>query len=102
MAVKGEANADMLSRIPRPVLIAGVIVLIAFAGWMGYRTLGPQPDPVNELTMAQDKWMDRIAKESGGDSSKLAPEDLNKLQKQTYGHGDQALKAYAQKHGYAK
>jgi hypothetical protein len=46
--------------------------------------------------------MNKIAKETGGDFSKLSPEDARKLQTQTFGHGDLALKQWAKDHGYAK
>jgi len=98
----GEGEKKEKKQVPQWAIIAAAVAVLAFVVWWGIRNFGPQPDPTNELTVAQDQWMDRIAKESGGDISKLAPEDLKKLQGQTYGHADLALKAYAQKHGYAK
>jgi hypothetical protein len=97
-----QAGEGEKKQVPQWAIIVAAVAVLAFMVWWGIRNFGPQPDPANDLTRAQDQWMDRIAKESGGDISKIAPEDLKKLQRQTYGHADLALKAFAQKHGYAK
>ncbi|HZP80834.1 MAG TPA: hypothetical protein VFB21_04280 [Chthonomonadaceae bacterium] len=103
MAVKSEKPSFGKQKAGLPAIIIGAVVLIAFLVWMGYRAFGPEPKPPpTEAAKAYDAWWDKIAKESGGDISKLSQEDMRKLQATTYGHGEQALKAYAQEHGYTK
>jgi hypothetical protein len=96
MAVKSGTGEK--SGVPIPIIVVAVVALLAFVVWMGYRALGPQPEPQNELTQAHDKWMDDMAKYSGGDVNKLKPEDMAKLQGQTRGHAAEALKGWIKNH----
>jgi len=99
MAAKTANTAPGSQNVKLPVIIVAVVVLVAFLGWWGWKNFGPQPAIKTEAAVAHDKWMDQIARQSGGDISKLSAEDMEKLQKQTYGHGDLALKAYCKDHG---
>lgn len=102
MAVRGESK-NKGNGVKLPIVIVSVIALVAFLVWMGIRALGPDtPAGPTKSGVVFDSWMDKIAKDSGGDVSKLSPEDLNKLQASSYGHAEQALSHYAKDHGYAK
>jgi len=101
MAVQRQKAALGNRKAGLPAIIIGAVVLLAFMAWWGYKNFGPQPDIKTEAGFAHDEWMNKIAKETGGDISKLSPEDMGKLQKQTFGHGDLALKQWAKDHGYA-
>jgi len=96
MAVK--SRTDEKSGIPIPIIVVAVVALIAFMVWMGYRAFGPEPPVVNDLTIAHDKWLDELAKKSGGDISKLSAEEQLKLQKATFGHGEQQLQSWIKDH----
>lgn len=102
MAVKGAKNARDKNNVNLPIVVIAVIALIVFMGWMGYRTFGPEPRPVNDLTIAHDKWMEQVARDSKGDFSKVKPEDQSRLQKESYGHGEQMLQGYVKEHGVPK
>jgi len=91
------------ARWTTPLAILAVAALIGFLGWWGYQNFGPDPPlPLTPAARAYNKWFDKIAKDSGGDISKLSDEDMGKLQKSTLGHGAIALKGYAKEHGFAK
>lgn len=81
-----------------PIIVVAVLALLAFVGWIGYRTFGPEPPVHNELTDAHDKWLDKVARDSGGDINKVSQEDQMKLQKQYMGHGEQMLKSWLKDH----
>lgn len=102
MAVNHGKDIAGKQNVKMPIVIACVVALIAFMVWYGIRTFGPEPDKKTEAGMANDNWLDKIAKESGGDVSKLSLADLEKLNKQTFGHAQQALQARAKELGAAK
>lgn len=102
MAVNGAKNAKDKTNANLPIIVIAVVALVAFMIWMGYRSFGPEPKPVNDLTRAHDQWMEQVAKVSGGDFSKVKPEDQAKLQSESYGHGDMVLKTYIKEHGIPK
>jgi len=81
-----------------PAMIAiGVLILIVFIGWIGYRNLGPAEHtalPDNVQTPIA-KWIRAKAQESGGDINKLSPDDQQQLQRVTQGKGVAYLKKYA-------
>ncbi len=68
-----------------------VVVLIAFVAFIGYRTFGPDSKPTTATSQAGDDFISQMAKKSGGDMSKLSPEEAEKLNKMTGGHGAQAM-----------
>lgn len=79
-----------------PGLIAGaVILLLAFIAGMAYLNLASHNEPYEPKKTAEgaqtDAWITQKAKESGGDITKLTPEDRDKLQKLTRGFGAMAL-----------
>ncbi len=81
-----------------PVMIGvAVVVLVLFLGWIGYRNFGPPPHPVlpDNVNTPIANWIRTKAHESGGDISKLSPEDQQHLQSLTQGKGAAYLKKYA-------
>lgn len=102
MAVKGAKAGGNKKNVSMPAVIISVFLLVSFMAWWGYRSFGPEPVIKTEAAVSHDQWLDKIAKETGGDFSKVSAADVEKLQKETMGHGDLMLKAYAKDHGYLK
>ena len=79
-----------------PALIAAcVVALLIFVGWIAYANLlaPAKPAPMDAKGQENHAFIKRLAKESGGDMSKLSPEDAQKLQDMTKGYGAMALKS---------
>jgi hypothetical protein len=85
-----------------PAIVAAVVVLVGFIAWYGSKMLAPDTLPKTKTAQAYDDMMDRIAKESGGDLSKVKPEELQLINKNTYGHAQEAITAIAKQKGYIK
>ncbi len=79
--------------VPIPITVLCVAALVAFMVWWGIKSFGPEPELITEAGKKNNAWLDKIARESQGDFSKLAPEDQGLLQKQNFGHGVEAIKA---------
>jgi hypothetical protein len=83
-------------RSVHPGLVAvSVVVLLIVVGWLAYANLlaPPKPAPMDAKGQANHDYIKRLAKQSGGDMSKLSPDDAQKLQEMTKGYGAMALKA---------
>lgn len=83
---------------PAPAVIAvAVVFLMVFIGLIAYHNFGPAPHPVipDNVQTPIASWLRTKAQESGGDISKLSPEDQQKLQTVTQGKGVAYLKKYA-------
>ena len=83
--------------VPPALVAVAVAVVVALAAMVGYKSLSPAaPEIANVEQSPQQKETSAFvalkAKESGGDINKLSPEDRDKLQQLTMGHGEQALK----------
>jgi len=95
MATKsGTSGANQVS----PGLLAAVVVvLVLFVGWLAYHNFVPPKPPVIPDTVNSPvaNWIRSKARESGGDISKLSPEDVQRLQSVTQGKGEAYLKKYA-------
>jgi hypothetical protein len=79
-----------------PTVAAGlVIVLLAFIGWLAYANLfaPPKPAPMDAKGQANHDFIKQLAVKSGGDFSKLSPDEQQKLQKMTSGYGAMAMKS---------
>jgi hypothetical protein len=75
------------------MVVMVVVVLLAFISWLAYANLiAPPSRPMTDKQKETDAWIAKLAKESGGDLSKLNEEDRSKLQQMTAGHGEMALK----------
>jgi len=95
-------NAGNKPNLTTPIAVVVGIAVLIFVIWWGYKNFGPEKAPPTAASNSYDAWFDKVAKESGGDISKLSQADAGKLQSQTLGHGAQALSGYAKQHGYAK
>ncbi len=98
-----SGSSKLQGGVKLPAIIIGAVLLIGLLVMMGVRAFGPDTNQApTSAGVANDKWLDKIAKESGGDLSKVAPEDVSKMQVTYFGHADKALMQYAKDHGYAK
>jgi hypothetical protein len=76
-----------------PIFGVGAAVLVAFAVWLGIRSFsGPSYAPTDK-SVAADNFVAEMAKKSGGDFSKLSPEEQQKLNQMSMGHGSSMLKS---------
>jgi hypothetical protein len=76
-------------------VVAGlVIALLAFIGWLAYVYMlaPPKPAPMDAQGQANHDFIKQLAVKSGGDMSKLSPDEQAKLQKMTTGYGAMAMK----------
>lgn len=84
-----------------PFLIAMVGALaLAAVLWQSYRFFGPQPvysDPTAKPSQTT-LWIRDLAKKTGGDVSKLSPEERSKLDHETRGFSEIALKSALKQH----
>jgi hypothetical protein len=81
--------------VPSPVIMAALGVSLAlFIGWLGYVNLlaPPKPAPMDAKGQANHKFIKQLAVKSGGDMSKLSPDEQQRLQKLTTGYGAMAMK----------
>ena len=80
--------------IPPAVLIVATILLVIVAGYVGYASLfkPPAPAPMDKAAQGKADWIKGLAKQSGGDITKLSKEDAEKLNTMTQGHGSDAMK----------
>jgi hypothetical protein len=81
--------------MPPAVAAALVIVLVAFVGWLAWANLfaPPKPAPMDAKGQANHEYIKQLAVKSGGDFSKLSPDEQQKLQKMTTGYGAMAMKS---------
>jgi len=74
-------------------VIVGLALLAAYVGWLAYASLiAPPTHPMSQKEKTTSAWIKKLAQQSGGDPNKLSPEDRDKLQRMTMGHGEQAMK----------
>jgi hypothetical protein len=81
--------------MPPAVAAALVVVLLAFVGWLAWANLfaPPKPAPMDAKGQANHEYIKQLAVKSGGDFSKLSPDEQQKLQKMTTGYGAMAMKS---------
>lgn len=102
MAAK-SGQASPKNSVPMPIIIVSAVVLLVIISWFAYTNLiAPSPDKETSASNANDQWLDRITKASGGDDTKLNPDDLAKLNAQTRGHAHEMLQGRAKKLGIVK
>jgi hypothetical protein len=73
--------------------IGGIIVLVGTTIWWGLYSFSPQQYPKTQQMIDADNFIAAMAKKSGGDFSKLSPDEQSKLNKMTMGHGPDVLKS---------
>ena len=93
-ANSSKEDAQEKKQVSPLALIAAAVALLAFLDWWGYRSFTPAPLPQTSQEEEFDAWVTQIAKESGGDTSKLSKEDLDKLNQMTGGFGAYELKRH--------
>ena len=77
-----------------PALAAAVVLLVLFVGWLAYRNLGPPPmGPTGPTEQSKNDWLSQLAKQTGGDFSKLDPGTQQKINIYTGGKGAELLKS---------
>src|SRR2546421_12594271 len=90
MAVRKKDNGQRSS--PSPVAVAAVIaVLVLFIGWLAYANLLAPPKAPPLVKGTNYTFVEKVAKQAGGDYTKLSAEDQAKLESMTMGHGKQAF-----------
>jgi hypothetical protein len=67
-----------------PVLIAAVAVVVLLVGGLAWHYFGPNTGsgrarPLTAQEKADADWLNQMAKETGGDFSKLSPEDQRRM-----------------------
>lgn len=90
-----SAKSDARSSASLPIIIACVLVLIAFIGWVAYRNLVP-PSAPDVPKSSNAVRLEKIYKESGGDLDKLSPEDRQWLHDYSHGREKEAFQYYKQ------
>jgi hypothetical protein len=76
-----------------PFLGAGVAVLVGLAVWFGIRSFSAPTAAPTAQSIAADNFVAEMAKKSGGDFSKLSPEEQQKLDKMSMGHGASMIRS---------
>jgi hypothetical protein len=66
---------------------AAAIVLLAFVIWWGIKNFNPSDPPKTKTQLDTDAYLKELAKKSGGDFSKLSPEEQQKVNSMTSGRG---------------
>ncbi len=75
-----------------PAMIAAlVIAAVLFVAYMAYANFGPTTRKFAPEKQTADEFVRGLAKKSGGDFNKLTPEEQQKLNGMTMGHGAQSL-----------
>lgn len=70
-----------------PLMVAVAVLAAAFVGWFGYRTLSGPSYPKAPTSPELHSQAERLALKSGGDFSRLTPDEQRMLDNMTRGHG---------------
>ncbi len=94
MATRSRETRDRGGVSPALIAVSAALLLV-FIGWLAYANLfaPPKPAPMDQKAEANHEFIKRLAKQSGGDMSKISPEDRQKLEYITSNHGALALQA---------
>ena len=84
-------------QVPMPVVVAACIFALAFMGWWGYKNFGSANTPKTAENVKVDNYLAEMAQKSGGDWSKLTPEEQAKVNSMTGNRGALALATMAKK-----
>src|SRR5215472_14269567 len=86
----GQGRASATKSVSPAVIALAGILLVAFIGLLYYRNFGPpKPPPLGHGSNMT--FVEKLAKQTGGDYSKLSDDDRQKLETMTFGHGKQVL-----------
>ena len=70
-------NKEEKPAVSVPIVVGSIVLLMIFIGGFAYKSFAPQgPVPVKTAT---SEWLEKLARESGGDFAKLSPADQAKL-----------------------
>jgi hypothetical protein len=84
-------STDEKKQIPVPVVIAACIAVLALVVWWGFKNFSPGDPPKSSLNVQVDNYLAEMAKKSGGDWSKLTPEEQAKVNGMTGNRGAMAI-----------
>lgn len=73
------------------VVVVAVLALVVLVGWLAYANLLAPPKAPPLVKGSNYTFVEQVAKQSGGDYSKVSAEDQAKLETMTMGHGKQAF-----------
>lgn len=73
------------------VVVVAVLALVVLVGWLAYANLLAPPKAPPLVKGTNYTFVEQVAKQSGGDYSKVSAEDQAKLESMTMGHGRQAF-----------
>jgi hypothetical protein len=76
--------------------ILGIVALVGVTVWWGIYSFSQPVYPKTQKMIDDDKFIAELAKKSGGDFSKLSPEEQQKLNQMSMGHGPSVLKSVTQ------
>jgi hypothetical protein len=82
-----EEQMDTKKGLP----ILGIIMLLSATIWWGIYSFSPPEYPKTQRMIEDDKFIAGLAEKSGGDFSKLSPEEQKKLNQMSMGHGQNVL-----------
>lgn len=74
-----------------PIIIAVVVVLVVVLTWWGMKNFAPEGKINTAESTKTDDLVKELKKKSGGDFSKLSPEEQEKLNKMSGGRGAMML-----------
>lgn len=95
MSARPNDRADKAG-ISIPTVVGTMLLLVIFIGFLAYKNLAPSgPVPVRTAT---SDWLEKIARESGGDYNKLSPADKAKLDQIPFGGREWLKRKYESLH----
>ena len=75
---KGGAQPD--TGVKPPVIVLAVVLLVLFIGGLAYTFLGSHSGHVTPRPLStNESWLEKVARESGGDFNKLNDQDKQRL-----------------------
>ena len=76
--------------VPVAIIVGALAVVVAIACFFGYRAMSP---PAREAPTSVEMYdaVTKMALKSGGDYSKLSPDDQKYLDLMSHGHGQKLL-----------
>lgn len=82
-----KSTKDVKQQVPLPVVLGICVVALIAIGFIGFRTLsGPSYTKV-PTAADQHSQAEKLALKSGGDFTKLSPQEQQLLNNMTLGHG---------------
>jgi len=101
VSAKANSNPSTRTGVRAPVIVMAAVVLIAFLGYMAYQAFTPKvyapPVPPARSNANEDAfktWAKQRYHETGGDWSKLAPEDQQRFVSASRGKGKSFFESF--------